>query len=644
MCGITGFVRVGGLAPCEGEAIGRKMRDMLAHRGPNDSGLWVEHRFGVVLAHRRLSVIDLSSSGHQPMRSPSNRYVIVLNGEIYNHEWLRRRVVQESARLTTWSGTSDTEVLLSAIDVFGVEGALSQVVGMFAFVLWDRQDRALYLARDRIGEKPLFYGWQGRDLLFGSELKALRAHPSFVGELDESTIPLFLQYGYIPSPWSIYRGIEKVPPATILRFDLESGSFVADATPVAKEYWSLHRVVDRGLDYPFSGDEEEAVDELDNLLGAAIDMQSRADVSVGAFLSGGVDSSAVVSLMQARSGRAAKTFTIGFHDPVFDESDAARTISKHLGTDHTERYVSADDARDVIPRLPSMYDEPFADSSQIPTALMCSLAREGVTVVLSGDGGDEVFGGYDRYFRLLRFWDVHERVPFALRSPFAHLLKAIVRTGTVRGRGSLWTRLRTLSEILDAQSPDDLYRYCVSAWKRPSEILVNSEAAHAAIEDVTGWPRTSDLQGRLMAIDAITYLPDDILVKVDRASMSVGLEARVPLLDHRVIEFAWSLPVNFKIRDGTGKWLLRRVLNRYVSPGLYERPKKGFGVPLTSWLRGPLRDWAESLLQNRELSAMEIFNVDRIRHTWSAFLGGRDDLFTAVWTILMFQAWRRDTS
>ena len=575
------------------------------------------------------------------MRSFSNRYVIVLNGEIYNHDQLKKRVVQDLGRVISWRGTSDTEVLLCAIDVFGVEEALNQVVGMFAFVLWDRQERALYLARDRIGEKPLFYGWQGRDLLFGSELKALRAHPSFVGEVDVSTIPLYLQYGYVPSPWSIYRGIEKVPPATILRFELGSSSFAAKATPVAREYWSLHRVVERGLSKPFSGDEEEAVDELDNLLGAAVNLQSRADVAVGAFLSGGVDSSAVVGLMQARTGRAFKTFTIGFHDPFFDESGAARVIARYFDTDHTERYVTASDAMDVIPRLPSMYDEPFADSSQIPTALMCSLAREGVTVVLSGDGGDEVFGGYDRYFRLLRFWDVHERVPVALRTPSAHLLRAIVRTGT--GKGGPWTRLRTLSEILGARSPESLYRYCVSAWKRPSDIMLNPEAGTAAIEDDSVWPRAADLQGRLMAIDTITYLPDDILVKVDRASMSVGLEARLPFLDHRVVEFAWRLPGNVKIRDGTGKWILRRVLNRYVSQGLYERPKKGFSIPLTSWLRGTLQDWAESLLQDRELSATGIFDVDRVRHTWNAFLCGRDDLCTAVWTILMFQAWHRET-
>ena len=576
------------------------------------------------------------------MRSFSHRYVIVFNGEIYNHDYLKKRVVRETEGSISWRGTSDTEVLLSAIDIFGVEKTLNLSVGMFAFVLWDRRDKALYLVRDRIGEKPLYYGWQGRDLLFGSELKALRWHPSFIGAIDESTIPLFLQYGYVPSPWSIYRGIEKVPPATILRFDLETSSFVANAAPVAKQYWSLHRVVERGLEKPFSGDEEDAVDELDNLLSAAINLQTRADVSLGAFLSGGVDSSTIVSLMQARSGRAVKTFTIGFQNRLFDESDSARAIAEHFGTDHTERYVSPDDARDLIPRLPSIYDEPFADSSQIPTALMCSLAREGVTVVLSGDGGDEVFGGYDRYFRLLRFWGVHERIPGALRSPAAHLLQAILRTGI--SRGSLWTRFRTLSEILDARSPDSLYRYCVSAWKRPSEILVNKEASIAAIEDVSFWPRTGDLQGGLMAIDTITYLPDDILVKVDRASMAVGLEARTPFLDHRIVEFAWRLPMSFKIRDGTGKWILRRVLNRYVSPELYQRPKKGFGIPLTSWLRGPLRDWAESMLQDHGLRAMGVFDVDRIQRTWSAFLSGRDDLCAAVWTILMFQAWRSETS
>ena len=641
MCGITGFVRPGGLAPGEGESIGRAMRDVLVHRGPDDSGVWVECRYGVVLAHRRLSIVDLSSAGHQPMFSPSQRYVIILNGEIYNHDCLRRRVEEKSERLVNWRGTSDTEVLLAAIDRFGVEETLNQVVGMFAFVLWDRRDKTLYLARDRIGEKPLYYGWQDRDLLFGSELKSFRVHPSFIGAIDESTIPLFLRYGYVPSPWSIFRGVEKVPPATILRFEVESGAFVVNAMPVARQYWSLHRVVENGLAKPFTGDENEAVDELDGLLATVIDLQTKADVPLGAFLSGGVDSSTILSLMQSRSLQAVKTFTIGFSDPSYNEADSARAIAEHLGTDHTERYVSPEDARDVIPRLPSLYDEPFADCSQIPTVLMCSLAREDVTVVLSGDGGDEVFGGYDRYFRLLRFWGIHERVPFALRSPSVHLIQTIVGSG-LRG-GRLRTRLRTLANILDAPSPEILYRYCVSGWKRPSDIMSKSEAASAAIEDVAYWPTPGDLQGRLMAIDTITYLPDDVLVKVDRAAMGVGLETRVPFLDHRILEFAWRLPPHFKMRDGAGKWILRRVLGRYIPPQLYERPKRGFGIPLASWLRGPLREWAESLLQSHEIGAIGIFDGDVVRRTWHAFLGGRDDLCTGMWTILMFQAWRAES-
>ena len=641
MCGITGFVRPGGLAPGEGESIGRAMRDVLVHRGPDDSGVWVECRYGVVLAHRRLSIVDLSSAGHQPMFSPSQRYVIILNGEIYNHDCLRRRVEEKSERLVNWRGTSDTEVLLAAIDRFGVEETLNQVVGMFAFVLWDRRDKTLYLARDRIGEKPLYYGWQDRDLLFGSELKSFRVHPSFIGAIDESTIPLFLRYGYVPSPWSIFRGVEKVPPATILRFEVESGAFVVNAMPVARQYWSLHRVVENGLAKPFTGDENEAVDELDGLLATVIDLQTKADVPLGAFLSGGVDSSTIISLMQSRSLQAVKTFTIGFSDPSYNEADSARAIAEHLGTDHTERYVSPEDARDVIPRLPSLYDEPFADCSQIPTVLMCSLAREDVTVVLSGDGGDEVFGGYDRYFRLLRFWGIHERVPFALRSPSVRLIQTIVGSG-LRG-GRLRTRLRTLANILDAPSPEILYRYCVSGWKRPSDIMSKSEAASAAIEDVAYWPTPGDLQGRLMAIDTITYLPDDVLVKVDRAAMGVGLETRVPFLDHRILEFAWRLPPHFKMRDGAGKWILRRVLGRYIPPQLYERPKRGFGIPLASWLRGPLREWAESLLQSHEIGAIGIFDRDVVRRTWHAFLGGRDDLCTGMWTILMFQAWRAES-
>ena len=397
-----------------------------------------------------------------------------------------------------------------------------------------------------------------------------------------------------------------------------------------------------GLAKPFSGDEDEAVDELDGLLTTAIDLQTKADVPLGAFLSGGVDSSTILALMQARSLQAIKTFTIGFTDPRYNEAHSARAISEHLGTDHTERYVSPEDARDVIPRLPSLYDEPFADCSQIPTVLMCLLAREDVTVVLSGDGGDEVFGGYDRYSRLLRFWGIHERVPFALRSPSVRLLQTIVGSG-VRG-GRLRTRLRTLANILDAPSPESLYRYCVSAWKRPNDIVSKPEVASAAIEDVAYWPTPGDLQGRLMAIDTITYLPDDVLVKVDRAAMGVGLETRVPFLDHRILEFAWRLPPHFKIRGGTGKWILRQVLGRYIPPQLYERPKRGFGIPLASWLRGPLREWAESLIQSNEIGAISMFDRDVARRTWYAFLGGRDDLCTGMWTILMFQAWRAEST
>ena len=568
--------------------------------------------------------------------------MIVLNGEIYNHECLRRQVARTSDRSINWMGTSDTEVLLSAIDRFGVEETLDQAIGMFAFALWDRRERALYLARDRVGEKPLYYGWQGRDLLFGSELKAFRVHPSFSGTVDEATMPLFLRYGYVPSPWSIYRGVQKVPPATLLRFDVESGSLAPGATPMAKQYWSLHRVVEDGSTNPFSGDETEAADELDDLLGDAIDLQTRADVPLGAFLSGGVDSSTIVGLMQERTSRAVKTYTIGFHDQRYDEANAARAIAEHLGTDHTERYVTPQDAKDVIPRLPLLYDEPFADCSQIPTVLMCALAREDVTVILSGDGGDEVFGGYDRYSRLLRFWAINQRFPGPLRSVSVQLIRTLLGAGMSRGR--LWTRLRTLANILDASSPENLYRYCVASWKTPSEVVFNRESSYAAIEDVSYWPRTADLQGRLMAIDMLTYLPDDILVKVDRASMGVGLETRIPFLDHRILEFAWRLPANFKIRDGAGKWILRRVLDRYIPPRLYDRPKRGFGIPLTSWLRGPLREWADSLLHDQGTGAMGILDEDLFRRTWYAFLRGRDDLCTAVWTSLMLQAWRAENT
>lgn len=641
MCGIAGFF---GHSEGEWETVVSRMGDTLHHRGPNDGGAWIDREAGVALAHRRLSILDLSPAGHQPMLSVSGRYVIAFNGEIYNHLDLR-----EELSGCTWRGHSDTETLLAAFERWGIEVTLKKSVGMFAIALWDRETRTLTLARDRLGEKPLYYGWQGETFLFGSELKALRAHPACRGEINRDALALFMRHNAVPAPYSIYHGIHKLPPGTWLTV---GPGRPGDHEAQPRAYWSAREAAETGQRSPFAGTETEARAALDTVLRQAVAGQMLADVPLGAFLSGGVDSSTVVALMQAQSARPVRTFTIGFHEAGYNEAEHAHAVAAHLGTEHTELYVTAEQAMAVIPRLPTLYDEPFADSSQIPTFLVSELARRHVAVSLSGDGGDELFGGYNRYFWATNIWRRIGWAPLALRAALAGALTTLppsawngVFKGLARFLPAGWRyanpgdKLHKLAEILAVRSPEEIYLGLVSHWKRPADVVRGAREPATVLTDPAQWADVPDFESRMMYLDQMTYLPDDILAKVDRAAMGVSLETRVPLLDHRVVEFAWSLPLSMKIRHGQGKWLLRQVLYQYVPPALIERPKMGFGIPIDVWLRGPLKAWAESLLEETRLRREGFFNPELIRLKWAEHLSGRRNWSYYLWDVLMFQAW-----
>ena len=644
MCGIVGFIDPSAQDP---RATCDAMLPELTHRGPDDAGVWVEGSIGLALGHRRLAVVDLSPAGHQPMVSASGRYVMVFNGEIYNHDAIRTDLATIGAA-PAWRGHSDTETLLAAIEKWGLVGTLQAAVGMFAIAVWDRELRRLTLARDRVGEKPLYYGRQGAVFLFGSELKPLRRHPRFRGEVDRGALALYLRHNYVPDPLSIYVGIRKLEPGTWVEFDERGTETARDA------YWSAVGVVEQGRACPFRGSDTEAVAALEHVLGQAVSSQMVADVPLGAFLSGGIDSTTIVALMQERSSRPVRTFTIGFSDPAFDESPSARAVAAHLGTEHTEFRVTPADAMAVIPRLPHIYDEPFSDSSQIPTFLVSQLARQHVTVSLSGDAGDELFGGYNRYFWAQRIWRNVDRVPAPLRRLangmiMARSADAWNGTFDVLNR-VLPARLRTtrsghklhrLAGLLGAESPGAIYRSLVSHWENPSEVLASGQEPASRLEGLMADDGSGTFPERMMLWDLLTYLPGDILTKVDRAAMAVSLETRVPLLDHRVIEFAWTLPMHMRIREGQGKWLLRQVLYKRVPRAMMERPKMGFGVPINEWLRGPLRPWAEDLLDERRMREEGYLNPTPVHAKWREHLSGQRDWAYWLWDVLMFQAWLR---
>lgn len=655
MCGLAGFLDVRERRdPTHWPALLDRMGEAIRHRGPDGAGTWVDDRQCLGLVHRRLAIVDLSPAGRQPMASASGRFVIAFNGEIYNHLAIRRMLEAEGAvAAQAWRGHSDTETLVEALEAWGPERALTATVGMFALALWDRATGMLTLARDRLGEKPLYYGLQDGVLLFGSELKSLRLHPAFGGRLDRGALTLYLRSSYVPAPHSIYEGICKLPAGSWMQ--VQAAHLHSNSLPEARTYWSVSTVVAQSNADLFQGSDAEAVDALERQLREAVALQMVADVPLGAFLSGGVDSSAIVALMQAQSMRPVKTFTIGFREPGYDEADQARQVAGHLGTEHTELYVTADEARAVIPALPQMYDEPFADASQIPTHLVAKLARQHVAVSLSGDAGDELFGGYTRYLMAGPLWKRLEAIPMPLRRLLAGLLGAVPIPVWNRLYGLVGAylplrarvsqpadKIQKMIDLITTVSPKDLYGRLVSHWKMPGSVVIDGQDPPALLGDSAQWPNSRDLEHWMMAADAMTYLPDDILVKVDRAAMAVSLETRVPMLDHRVFELAWRMPLSMKIRRGQSKWLLRQVLYRHVPAELIERPKMGFAVPIDAWLRGPLRSWADALLDPARLRREGVLEASAVQRMWRSHLSGRRNLQQPLWNILMFEAWREE--
>ena len=624
------------------------MSQTLIHRGPDAGSVWVDENAGIGLGHRRLKVIDLSENGAQPMHSACNRYVLVFNGEIYNHHRIRTEL-ENGGLAPKWRGHSDTEILLAGFVAWGVTATLQRAVGMFSLALWDKKERCLTLGRDRFGEKPLYYGWlkqgNGQTFVFGSELKALRAFPGFDNPINRDSLALYFQFCTVPSPYSIFQDIFKLEPGHVLVLQDEG---LRKKSVKIKSYWQLSDAVYKGMSNSIDN-ENEAIELLESLLRKSVMQQSVADVPLGAFLSGGIDSSLITALMQDQSNLPVQTFTVGFDETAFDESPYALAVAKHLGTDHHELRVTSSDALNIIPDLPELYDEPFADSSQIPTYFMCQAARQKVTVALSGDAGDELFGGYNRYFWGKRIWN-----KFAWLPP---------RSRRLLGRGISWLSVDTWDAINhmlpnrfrinnlgnkaykmayrleQVENLDDLYRSLVTIWPERKELVKNSNQLPTMLDNADIVKNISETEHRMMLLDSLTYLPDDILTKVDRAAMGVSLETRIPFLDHRVAELVWRMPLHMKIRDGKGKWALRQILNKYVPSDLTERPKSGFGVPIGQWLRGPLLDWAENLINEERLQSEGYLNSTLIRETWQQHLSNQYHWPQELWSVLMFQAW-----
>jgi asparagine synthase (glutamine-hydrolysing) len=647
MCGFAGYLGNGPWNnPDAAPPLLKRMADTITSRGPDDWGLW--HAPGIGLAHRRLSIVDLSAAGHQPMVCHADRLVMVFNGEIYNHLELRKEL-HAAGLAPTWRGHSDTETLLAGFLSWGVRATIERCVGMFAFALWDKHDRVLHLGRDRLGEKPLYYGWQGQgesaSFLFGSELKALKAHPAFVAEVDRNALCLLMRHNYINAPHSIYQGISKLPPGYLLTVSLERRE------PSLQQYWSLTDVAQAGVAAPLNGSFEDVTNSLEQLLKTAVRQQMVADVPLGAFLSGGIDSSLIVALMQAQSDRPVRTFSIGFHEKGYDEAVYAKAVAKHLQTDHTELYVTAQQALDVIPKLPHLYCEPMSDSSQIPTFLVSQLARQHATVALSGDAGDELFGGYSRYIVAHDVWNKVSRIPPPFRSMVASIIRLLSPAGwsallgpvqpllpSALRKGNAGSKLHKGADLLSMTTVDQLYLKFLTHWE-PEHLVLGGREPLSCLRGSPLQLQGLDPIQRMMVLDGLTYLPGDILAKVDRAAMGVSLETRVPFLDHRVVEFAWRIPQSMKLHSGQTKRILREVLYRHVPQALIDRPKMGFGVPIGVWLRGVLRDWAEDLLNEQRLRSDGFFHPEPISKMWTEHLSGRYDWQYPLWDVLMFQAW-----
>jgi asparagine synthase (glutamine-hydrolysing) len=639
MCGIAGFLTgaSGGLARQLAE-VSSAMDVSLQHRGPDDHGVWIDQELGVALAHRRLSILDLSAAGHQPMISADGRFVITYNGEVYSHQPI---AVELAARGHKFHGHSDTEVIVNSFAVNGIEATLKRMIGMFAIALWDRRDRTLTLIRDRLGIKPLYWAKFGKLFLFGSELKALRVHPGWTAQIDRNAVAAFMRHNHIPAPHTIYQGVHKLEPGTILTLPWQG-------EPQISRFWNARTIAHNGTLYPLEGSDTDLTEQLEALLQDAVARRMIADVPLGAFLSGGVDSSTVVALMQQAGLGKVRTFSIGFDIAGYNEAPYAAAVASHLRTDHTELTVTSSQALDLIPRLPDIYDEPFADSSQIPTYFVSAMTRKHVTVALSGDGGDEVFAGYNRYKQVQPFWRMLLLMPRSLRRSAAAAITAVPPDRWTSLLAMLPSRLRQpqagdklhkLAGVLNLDDAGARYRHLVTHWE-PSQIVIGAREPPSIIDDENLAKDFPDSLSRMQFLDLVTYLPDDILTKVDRASMAVALEARVPLLDHRVVEFSWRLPRNAKVRAHTTKWILRQVLYRHVPRALIERPKTAFQIPLGDWLRGPLRDWAETLLNENRLRDAALLDHNVVRRFWQEHLDGRYNWQHLLWNVLMLEAWR----
>lgn len=638
MCGIAGFLNLSThQSRQELEIQAKAMGDAILHRGPDAGGVWVDPSAGIGFAHRRLSIIDLSEAGAQPMTSSCGRYVICYNGEVYNFPEVRQELEQKGHN---FRGHSDTEVILESCARIGVKNTVERLIGMFAFALWDKQDETLFLVRDRLGIKPLYWSQTNSGFLFGSELKSMHAHASFQTDINYDAVASYLRYTYVPTPISIFEGTNKLQQGQILTLKKHQ-------SPVIESYWSLEEVVKHGSANPFQGSDEDAIDHLEQLLKDCVKRRMVADVPLGTFLSGGIDSSLVTSLMQAQSAKPIKSFSIGFHDAAYNEAELAAEIAKHLGTEHTELYVTPEQVREIIPNLSNIYDEPFADSSQLPTWMVSHMTKQHVTVALSGDGGDELFGGYTRYSLAKKYSKIIYSQPRFLRQLEASVIKSfsprtlnlLTKIVPESKRPTLiGDKLHKLAGVLGGNK-DDFYRHLVSHWKHPNELSVNGREIKTLLDDKSIRGLLPDYVDRMMYLDTLTYMHDDILTKVDRASMDVALEVRVPLLDHRLAEFAWTIPQHMKIRNGQGKWILRQVLNRYVPNELYERPKMGFGVPVGTWLRGPLKEWAGDLLSTSNIKKHGLVNPEYVEKRWNEHLSGDRNWESGLWSILMLQSW-----